>query len=312
MYSGRHVIIMKWIEARVDYTPSSGLLCADVIADLFYDMGLKGVSLDQPDLRGDPGAGSISHSDVVQQAVIGYLPDSDSSRRRCERLRQRLRHLAFSAQLTMRVIDDQDWGQAWKSHFTPVTVCPGLIITPSWEKIPAKDGETIVEIDPGMAFGTGHHATTLLCLQMIRTYLQRGDTLLDVGTGTGILAITAVKSGSGAVTAVDSDETALTVAKENRRRNQIAPEHLVLLCGDLTEPVKGPYHLVVANILPHVIVELLGKLDRVLLPEGVFIASGIPDEKADAVIAEAISRSIETALVRSLDGWTAFAGRRQQ
>ncbi len=303
---------MKWIEARVDYTDSGGLLCADVIADLFYDMGLKGVLLDQPGLRFDLDGSTARQSDVDQQAVVGYLPDSDSSRRRCEALRQRLRHLAFPAQLVMRVIDDQDWEQVWKSHFTPVTVCPGLIITPSWEKIRAGEGETIVEIDPGMAFGTGHHPTTLLCLQLIRTYLQSGNTLLDVGTGTGILAITAVKSGSGTVTAVDSDETALTVAKENRRRNRIGPEHLGLVCGDLIEPVKGQYQLVVANILPHVIMDLLDKLDRVLLPGGVFIGSGIPDEKADAVIAKAMGRSVETARVRSLDGWTAFAGRLQR
>jgi ribosomal protein L11 methyltransferase len=295
---------MKWIEARVDYTASGGLLCADVIADLFYDMGLKGVLLDQPDMRFDPDGSSAR-----QPAVIGYLPDSDTSRRHCETLRQRLRHMRFPAELAMRVIDDQDWEQVWKSHFTPVTVCPGLIITPSWEKNPAGEAETIVEIDPGMAFGTGHHPTTLLCLQMIRKYLQNGDTLLDVGTGTGILAITAVKSGSGAVVAVDSDETAIAVAQENRRRNRIGANQLGLLCGDLVEPVKGHFHLVVANILPHVILELLDQLDRVLIPGGVFIASGIPDEKAEAVIAEATGRSMETALVQSLDGWTAFVGR---
>jgi ribosomal protein L11 methyltransferase len=147
---------------------------------------------------------------------------------------------------------------------------------------------------------------------LIRKYLQNGDTLLDLGTGTGILAITAVKSGSGAVVAVDSDETAIAVAKENRRRNRIEAKHLGLLCGDLIEPVKGHFHLVVANILPHVILELLDQLDRVLVPGGVFIASGIPDEKAGAVIAEATSRSIETALVQSLDGWTAFVGRCQK
>ncbi|KPJ76955.1 MAG: hypothetical protein AMJ54_09825 [Deltaproteobacteria bacterium SG8_13] len=294
----------KWIEARVSYIAGSGVLGADLVANLFYDMGLHGVLLDEPRRPFDQDGASEDHP-----AVIGYIPVSAGSRERCEQLRRRLRQLEFPTRMTMRVIDDQDWAQYWKSHFKPLKVCPGLIVKPSWENIPPAEGEIVIEIDPGMAFGTGHHPTTVLCLHLLRRYLQTGDTLLDVGTGTGILAISAVKSGCGKVTAVDSDETAIGVARENRRRNRIGSDQLFLLCGNLTDPVKGRYNAVVANILPHVIVELVGQLDRVIEPGGVFIASGIPDEKADAVIRAAESQSIETIAERSLDGWTAFAGR---
>lgn len=297
---------MKWIEARVNYAAGDGTLGAELIADLFYDMGLHGVLLDEP---GPPTGTSDSLSGTGFPAVIGYIPATAGSRERCEKLRHRLRQLAFPTRLEVRVIDDQDWSQSWKSHFKPLRVCPGLVVAPSWEKKSAQMGETVIEIDPGMAFGTGHHPTTVLCLQLIRRYLNSGDTLLDVGTGTGILAICAVKSGSGRVLAVDSDEAAVMVAAENRRRNRIAADSLLLLCGHLATPVKGRFNAVVANILPHIIVELAGQLERVLEPGGVFIASGIPDEKTDELVRAVENRSIETIALRSLDGWTAFAGR---
>ena len=300
---------MKWIEARVNYIAGDGLLGADVVADLFYGLGLHGVLLEDPDLPIDPDGSSDGQPTTASHAVVGYIPVNAGSRKRCDELRGRLRQLEFPTRLTLREIDDRDWAQFWKSHFKPLTVCPGLTITPSWENLPARGGETVVEIDPGMAFGTGHHPTTLLCLQLLRSCLQAGDTLLDVGTGSGILAIAAVKSGSGRVIAVDSDETAIVVAKENRRRNRIGPDRLELVCGSLTDPVKGRFKAVVANILPHVVMELLERLDQVLEPAGLFIASGIPDEKADAVIRKAKSRSVETFTVRSMDGWTAFAAR---
>jgi ribosomal protein L11 methyltransferase len=300
---------MKWIEARVNYAASEGLLCTDLVADLFYEMGLHGVLLEEPGLISDSKGAPEGRPAGDSRAVIGYIPVTAGSRQRCERLRRRLGQLEFPTRLVMRMIDDQDWGQLWKSHFKPLKVCPGLIVAPSWEKIPAVGDETVIEIDPGLAFGTGHHPTTVLCLQLVRAYLQTGDTLLDVGTGTGILAIAAVKSGSGKVIAIDSDETAVAVARENRRHNRIGPERLLLLCGNLAEPVRGRFNAVVANILPHVILELIGRLDRVVEPGGLFIASGIPDDQAEAVLRKAQRRSLEIVAVKSLDGWTAFAGR---
>jgi ribosomal protein L11 methyltransferase len=300
---------MKWIEARVNYTASEGLLCADLVADLFYEMGLHGVLLDEPGLSLDPSGASDGRSADGACAVIGYIPVTAASRQRCEQLRRRLGQLEFPTRLVMRMIDDQDWGQFWKSHFKPLNVCPGLIITPSWEKISAQGDETVIEIDPGLAFGTGHHPTTVLCLQLVRAYIQTGDTLLDVGTGTGILAIAAVKSGSGRVVAIDSDETAVAVARENRRRNRIGPERMLLLCGNLAEPVRDRFKAVVANILPHVILQLIDRLDQIVEPGGLLIASGIPDDQAEAVLRKAQRRSLEMVAVKSLEGWTAFASR---
>ena len=300
---------MKWIEARVSYSAVGGLLCADLVANLFYEMGLHGVLLDEPGQLPQPTEADGDRPADGSHAVIGYIPAAAGSRRRCEELNRRLQQLEFPTRLAMREIDDQNWAQLWKSHFKPLTVCPGLIIAPSWENITAGPGETVIEIDPGLAFGTGHHPTTLLCLQLIRTYLQAGDSLLDIGTGTGILAIAAVKSGSSRVVAVDSDESAIAVAKENRRRNRIGSDRLLLLCGSLTAPVTGNFDVVVANIVPPAVRQIIERLDRVLRPGGMFIASGIPDEKIDAVIRKAESRLVESLAVPSLDGWSAFAGR---
>ena len=304
--------MMKWIEARVDFTAVDGMLCTDLVADLFYDMGLHGVLLDepmQPDDQRQTAAGSPASG---RRAVIGFIPVTAGSRKRCEVLQRRLGQLEFATRLALREIDDQNWSRLWKTHFKPLEVCPGLVVKPSWEPYSAEAGEIVIEIDPGMAFGTGHHPTTLLCLRMIRTYLRSGDTLLDVGTGSGILAIAAAKSGSGSVFAVDSDETAIAAAVENRRRNRIASDKLFFVCGSLTEPLRGRFHTVVANILPAEILTLFGQLDSMLHPGGIFIASGIPEQKADAIIGKASSPSAETVAVHYLDGWSAFAVRRSQ
>lgn len=297
-------VTTQWIEARVEY--AAGPLHAELVADLFYDMGLHGVLLEGP----DRAAGSVGlRATVGPHAVIGYIPFTADSGKRCARLRKRLQRLSFPTRLATRLIDDRDWAQYWKSHFKPMKIAPDLIIKPTWEKYRSREGEIVIEIDPGMAFGTGHHPTTILCLQLIRRHLKPGDTLLDVGTGTGILAICAVNSGSSRAVAVDSDQTAIAVANENRGRNRIAPDRLLLLCGDLTEPVKARFNVVVANILPHVVMELVDRLERVIEQGGIFIASGIPDEKSDTVIRKTRGRSIKIVEVQSRDGWTAFAGR---
>ena len=301
---------MKWIETTVRYTDVVGLLCAEIVADLFYDMGLHGVLLQDPfQESGQPDSADGPQAAGAGQ-VTGYLPDNASGRQRCEQLRRRLQQLDFPTRLRLAVIDDQDWSRLWKTHFKPLMVSPGLVVKPSWEKYPQGKGETVIEIDPGMAFGTGHHPTTVLCMQLIRSYVQPGGTLLDVGTGTGILAITAVKSGCRKVVALDSDEAAVAAAKKNRRRNHIGPRRLLLLCGNLVEPVKGMFQVVVANIVPDAIRMLMEGLERNLEPGGLFIASGIPDEKAGALIRAAESRSYVKQAVQSLEGWTAFAVRR--
>jgi len=178
--------------------------------------------------------------------------------------------------LTSTIIAEEDWGKSWKEHFKPFAIVPGLIISPTWEEYRAEPGELLIEIDPGMAFGTGHHATTTLSLKCIKEVLESSDTdqrLLDVGTGTGILGIAAALFGAVEVLGIDNDPDAVSAAKENVARNRLQKSMQVSLAPLSTLEVS--YDVVVANIIHDVLVELSADLIRLTTTGGVLILSGI-------------------------------------
>jgi ribosomal protein L11 methyltransferase len=165
----------------------------------------------------------------------------------------------------------------------------------------------VIDIDPGMAFGTGTHPTTILCLRLLRKYTVEGDGFLDVGTGSGILSIAAAKFGAGSIVAVDTDDLALTIAAANLSRNGVAPEQWCMTSSHLLENVTGQYDLVAANILTDVILELLVDLKRVLKPEGIFICSGIIRRHKDRVIQAIVKRNLDIQDIETIDDWVGIA-----
>ncbi len=178
--------------------------------------------------------------------------------------------------LTSTIIEEEDWGKSWKEHFKPFAIVPGLVISPTWEEYRAQPGELLIEIDPGMAFGTGHHATTTLSLKCIKEVLESSDTdqrVLDVGTGTGILGIAAALFGAVEVLGIDNDPEAVSAAKENVARNRLQKSMQVSLAPLSTLEVS--YDVVVANIIHDVLVELSADLIRLTTTGGVLILSGI-------------------------------------
>ena len=174
---------------------------------------------------------------------------------------------------TVSSMDDQDWLQGWKQYFHPIAISPRLAVAPSWEAYDAPAGQQVIVLDPGMAFGTGTHGTTYSCLQALSDYLQAGMRVCDVGTGSGILAIGAVKLGAARVAATDSDELAIRVARENASVNAVS-EGIDFRVADLLEGVDGPFDLLLANILAPVIVQLIPQLPGRLESGGIFISSG--------------------------------------
>ena len=175
--------------------------------------------------------------------------------------------------ITYMTMEDQDWLEGWKQYFSPLEISPRLAVVPSWETFASKAGQAVITLDPGMAFGTGTHGTTFTCLQALSDYLQPGVRVCDVGTGSGILAIAAVKLGAGSVVAVDNDDLAVRVARENARVNGVGGD-IDFRIADLLAGIEGPFDLVLANILAPVIVILVPELARVLAPGGRFISSG--------------------------------------
>lgn len=184
--------------------------------------------------------------------------------------------------ITDSSLEDQDWLEGWKQYFTPLEITPRLAIVPSWETYTPKPGQAVVILDPGMAFGTGTHGTTFACLQALAENLTPGMTVCDIGTGSGILAIAAVKLGAGRVVATDNDDLAVRVARENAAMNGVA-EHIAFRVADLAEGVAGPFDLVLANILAPVILMLIPALPAVLQSGGTFISSGFITSQEDEI-----------------------------
>jgi ribosomal protein L11 methyltransferase len=163
--------------------------------------------------------------------------------------------------------------------------------------------EIILEIDPGMAFGTGTHPTTAMCVRMLEKYVKSGDFFLDVGTGSGILMLVAQRLGAARLLGTDRDEMAVTVAYQNLLRNDVPAEKFNLIVADLVEGIRGKFHVITANILSEVIVVLLDNLLEVLAPQGLFIASGIIEENKEMVIKKMIEKGLEVLDMDIQEQW---------
>lgn len=170
---------------------------------------------------------------------------------------------------------EEDWGSTWKKHFVPFAIVPGLIIAPTWEQYEAGPGETVIVMDPGMAFGTGHHATTSLSLGLVRDVVRRtsGIRVLDVGTGTGILGIAAALFGAAEVLGIDNDPEAVAAANQNVRRNGL--EKIMRVAATPLASLPGNYSLVVANIIHDTLLEMAPILGQLTEPAGTLVLSGI-------------------------------------
>jgi ribosomal protein L11 methyltransferase len=304
---------MRWLEIKVTYEAQEKDSSADLIADIFYDLGAKGVVLDDPVL--DPGQdwGVDALPPPPKPAVTAYLPADDDLGRKCTLLTERLGRLAaqetLEFTLAYRQVDEEDWAESWKVFFHPQKISDRLVVKPTWrEYTPAKD-EQVIELDPGMAFGTGTHPTTAMCVRLLERHLAPGQSVLDIGTGSGILLIAAARLGAGRMTGVDTDPMAVMVARNNLILNQVAAERYNLHCGHLIDTVAGGYDVVVANILADVILDLLEQVGRVLKPGGLLICSGIIEARRLEVLAKMDRLGFEAVAVELQDDWVALSGR---
>ena len=215
--------------------------------------------------------------------------------------------------ITLSETEDKDWINNWKTFFKPFRAADDIVIKPTWETYEKeKDSDILIEIDPGIAFGTGSHETTKLCIQALDKYVKEGDSILDVGCGSGILSIAALKLGAAHATAIDIDEVAVKVAAENMAVNQIPSSRYTLYDGDLISnaflKVKaGTGHdIVVANILADVIIPLTGVIRPHLKKGGLYITSGIIDTKEEEVRQTLLENGFEILAVEHMKEWCCF------
>ena len=216
---------------------------------------------------------------VSSVAVTAYLPVDERLENTLLALKSALHDVkrthkipGTSDEITVRFVAEEDWATAWKQYFKPQKIGERFVVKPTWEEYDAAPNDIVIQIDPGMAFGTGLHATTRLCLQGLERYIFPGATVADVGTGSGILAVGAILLGASYAEAVDNDPLAVRIAQENVDLNGVGDRVKVY---EAAEPPHGEYDFVVANILAHVIIALATELFRATKPGGLLISSGI-------------------------------------
>lgn len=270
---------MKWIELSVQAHPEA----VDAIAEVFREHGTGGVAIEQPIRTDDEGQEALQF--LGMPCIKAYLPVTADTPERERTIEEALWHLqAFNLSpvgaVERREVDEEDWANGWKAHFHPLKI-GRVVIKPSWREWVAAADEIVVELDPGMAFGTGLHPTTRLTLAALQNRIQPGMRVLDLGTGSGILAIAAAKLGA-VVTALDSSEVAVDVARQNAAANGVLDR--IEINRDSIHAVAGEqYDLVLANIIAGVLVDLAPELAAVLESGAELLASGIIEEHADLV-----------------------------
>ncbi len=202
-------------------------------------------------------------------------------------------------EIEYRIIREEDWANEWKKYAKPIYL-DKIAILPYWEEIGNIEDRILIRIEPGMAFGTGNHPTTIMCLEMLQKYLKEGMDVLDVGTGSGILSIVAKKLGGDKVKGVDIDEKAIEVAKKNAERNQVKVEFQK---NDLVDGINEKYDIVVANLIAEIILKLNVNVKKVLKTNGIYIVSGILQEKLDMILNSLEESSFKLLEVKEKENW---------
>ncbi|WP_133014771.1 50S ribosomal protein L11 methyltransferase [Clostridium cuniculi] len=281
-----------WIEVRV-ITKSEAL---EPISGIFYSLDCKGVAIEDPeDILGreqGPLTWDFADINVLEHkgkvaVVKAYFAEEDNIEDVLQYVNERLTELKEmgldlgEAKVEHEKMHEEDWANTWKQYYKPSKVGEKIVVKPIWEEYEAKDGELVVDLDPGMAFGTGTHETTRMCIQALERYVKEESTVFDVGCGSGILAIAAAKLGSKLAVGVDLDPVAVESSIENVGYNNL--NNIEILHGNLVEVIDGKADIVVANILAEIICILTDDVKRVLKDGGIFITSGIIHDRVDMV-----------------------------
>lgn len=312
--------MMEWIELIV-HTTTDG---TDRVSEVLMDAGASGTMIedrsDIPDPAKPHGIWEIIDPKLLDSMpedvlVHAWFEENASLPSLLDGIKGRLAELSSSGDdlgtllLDTRSVNDQVWTDVWKKYFKPFHAGTHLVVKPTWEPYDPEPEDKIIEIDPGMAFGSGTHETTGMCLSLLEEMISGGEEVIDVGTGSGILAIGAALLGAGHVLAIDIDPDAVRVAEENVQHNHVEAAVSVQQ-GDLLKRVSAVCDICVANIISDVIISFAAPLLSHIRPGGLFICSGIVSMRSDEVQQALTDAGYEILRKESRGEWTAFLSRR--
>lgn len=300
---------MKWLEVQVKTTPEY----EDIVTDILYSSGATGLAIEDPNdiinlKQNETDWDFIDQSliDLSSDSILikAYFSEDNGLDQKIDQLRENIENNTNGSYGEVHIthVDDEDWSENWKKYYKPTKIGSRIVIKPSWEHYEPKDKDIIIELDPGMAFGTGTHESTIMCTEALDSYLKGSPQVFDIGCGSGILSIVAAKLGASKVISTDLDELCVKITKENVNINNV--EDIVeVKQGNLLDSISGKANIIVANIIAEIIVDLTKEVREFLHPEGIYITSGIITEKIPMVERTLIENGFKILEIKQMKSW---------
>lgn len=310
----------NWIEVTIKTTTEA----VEPITNILYEQGAGGAVIEDPkdflfqkknELDWDYVEEEVFKKNEEDDVLIKtYVSEEKNVMEFVEIIKQKVLGLKDfgidigEGSVSLDQVNEADWANAWKAYYKPTKVGQRVVVKPTWEDYAMQDGDLIIELDPGMAFGTGTHETTSMCIRELEKYVNKDSKVFDIGCGSGILAIAAAKLGAKEVVAVDLDEVAVKVAKENVLENKVE-KSVSVMHGNLTDVIKDKADVIVANIIADIIKILAKDVQNFMKEDAIFISSGIILDKVEEVKESLIENGFEIVEVQKLGEWSAIVSK---